>query len=153
MTHLPPTGFTLAVRREPLTLTVRIDGELDHETSDDLLGEVTGQLTADETPPRHVHLDFGETTFIDSSGLTALLMIHRRTSAVGAVLHLDNRPAQLERMLQLTNVLDHLTAPPAAAVDRRAERGERVQRVERAERPKRTEGAEEDDGLTGAGVP
>lgn len=150
MTHLPPTGFTLAVRREPLTLTVRIDGELDHETSDDLLGEVTGRLTADETPPRHVHLDFGEMTFIDSSGLTALLMIHRRTSAVGAVLHLDNRPAQLERMLQLTNVLDHLTAPPAAAADRRAERAERVQR---AERPKRTEGAEEDDGLTGAGVP
>ncbi|MFF5858377.1 STAS domain-containing protein [Streptomyces sp. NPDC012751] len=150
MTHLPPTGFTLAVRREPLTLTVRIDGELDHETSDDLLGEVTGRLTADGTPPRHVHLDFGETTFIDSSGLTALLMIHRRTSAVGAVLHLDNRPARLERMLRLTNVLDHLTAPPAAAADRRAERGERVQR---AERLKRAEGAEGDDGLTGAGVP
>ncbi|MFE1440574.1 STAS domain-containing protein [Streptomyces sp. NPDC058739] len=112
MTHLPPVEFTLNVRREPTVLTITIGGELDHDTSDDLLSKAGEQLTAGRTPPGDVRLDFHDLAYIDSSGLTALLMIHRRTSALGATLHLDNRPAHLERLLQLTNVLGHLTAPP-----------------------------------------
>ncbi|MBL1083705.1 STAS domain-containing protein [Streptomyces actinomycinicus] len=121
MSSLPPTEFSLTVRCEATTLTVLIGGELDHETSDELLSEVSEQLSAGHPPFRDVHLDFGKMTFIDSSGLTALLMIHRRTSAIGAGLHLDNRPPTLERMLQLTNVLDHLTTPPTRTGDQRAE--------------------------------
>ncbi|MET8770481.1 STAS domain-containing protein [Streptomyces sp. NPDC004658] len=131
MTHLPPSGLTVTVRRESTTLTVMVGGELDYDTSDDLLSEVSRQLTGGQPPPADVRLDFRELAYIDSSGLTALLMIHRRTSALGATLHLDNRPAHLDRVLHFTDVLDHLTAPP---------HGPRVQR------------AEEDDGLTGAGV-
>ncbi|MEW2134165.1 STAS domain-containing protein [Streptomyces sp. NPDC005435] len=112
MTHLTPSEFTLTFRREPATLIVMIGGELDHDTSNDLLDEVGQELTACRPFPRDVRLEFGELEHIDSSGLTALLMIHRRTSALGATLHLDNRPPHLERMLRLTNVLDHLTAPP-----------------------------------------
>ncbi|MFF0203363.1 STAS domain-containing protein [Streptomyces sp. NPDC005017] len=112
MTHLPPVEFTLNVRREPAVLTITIGGELDHDTSDDLLSMAGEQLTAGRTPPGDVRLDFHDLAYIDSSGLTTLLMIHRRTSALGATLHLDNRPAHLERLLRLTNVLGHLTAPP-----------------------------------------
>ncbi|MGW4195098.1 STAS domain-containing protein [Streptomyces sp. NPDC005004] len=112
MTHLTPSEFTLTFRREPGTLIVMIGGELDHDTSDDLLDEVSQELRAAPPTPRDVRLDFRELAHIDSSGLTALLMIHRRTNALGATLHLDNRPPHLDRMLQLTNVLDHLTAPP-----------------------------------------
>ncbi|MFE1752354.1 STAS domain-containing protein [Streptomyces anandii] len=131
MTHLPPSEFTLAFRHEPATLTVLIGGELDYDTSDDLLDEVSRRLTAGRPSPADVRLDFRELASIDSSGLTALLMIHRRTSALGATLHLDNRPAHLERLLHLTAVLDHLTAPPT---------GTEVHQ------------AEEDDGPTGADV-
>jgi hypothetical protein len=49
--------------------------------------------------------------------LSALLAVHRRTSAAGARLHLDNRPLHLERILQITGVLDHLTATPAPQAD------------------------------------
>ena len=35
--------------------------------------------------------------------------------ALGATLHLDNQPAVLERVLRMTNVLDHLTAAPDPA--------------------------------------
>ncbi|MFE0508832.1 STAS domain-containing protein [Streptomyces sp. NPDC058964] len=114
MTTLPPSEFTLVVRREPTTLTVHVGGELDYDTSDDLVDAVTENLTGDQTPPRAVHLDFSALTWIDSSGLSALLMVHRRTSTLGATLHLDNRPDVLERMLRLTNVLDHLTGPATA---------------------------------------
>ncbi|MEW2512924.1 STAS domain-containing protein [Streptomyces sp. NPDC046870] len=113
MTHMPPGDFTLTVRRESTTLTVLVSGELDYDTSDDLLDEVGQLLTAGGPPPAEVRLDFRELAYIDSSGLTALLMIHRRTSALGATLHLDNRPSHLERMLHVTDILGHLTAPPA----------------------------------------
>lgn len=111
MTTLPPTEFTLIVRRESGTLTVRVSGELDYDTSDDLVDAVTERLTSDEAPPRIVCLDFTELTWIDSSGLSALLMIHRRTSALGAALHLENRPEVLDRMLDVTNVRAHLAGP------------------------------------------
>jgi hypothetical protein len=39
-------------------------------------------------------------------------MIRRRTCAVGAALHLDNRSALLERLLHQTGTLGHLTARP-----------------------------------------
>jgi anti-anti-sigma factor len=116
MSDLPPAEFTVTVHREPATLIVRVGGELDYDTSDDLVATVTENLTGDEAPPRAVRLDFSDLTWIDSSGLSALLMVHRRTRALGAALHLDNRPDVLERMLRMTNVLDHLLGcgPPEA---------------------------------------
>lgn len=111
MTSLPPsTEFTVTVLHEPGTLTVRVAGELDYDTSDDLVHGVVERLTP-RARLRDVHLDFRLLTWIDSTGLAALLMIHRRTEAVGATLHLDNRPEAMDRMLRITNVLDHLTAP------------------------------------------
>ncbi|MFH8798227.1 STAS domain-containing protein [Streptomyces sp. NPDC017936] len=131
MSPMPPTEFTLVVRREAATLTVCVSGELDYDTCDELIDATTENLTGDEPPPRAVRLDFRDLTWIDSSGLSALLMIHRRTSAVGAVLHLDHRPDFLERMLHVTNVLDHLTG--------------RATPVEARE-------AAQEDGVTGAGA-
>ncbi|WKE70338.1 STAS domain-containing protein [Streptomyces sp. WP-1] len=115
MTLTPPAEFTVAARREHATLVVRVGGELDYDTSDELVAEVVRHLTAGLPPPAAVRLDFGALTWIDSSGLSALLMIHRRTSALGATLHLDDRPEILERLLRVTNVLDHLTAPVTGA--------------------------------------
>ncbi|OIK24820.1 STAS domain-containing protein [Streptomyces malaysiense] len=126
MTITPPTEFTVVSRRERATLVVRVGGELDYDTSDELVDEVVRQLTAGQTPPAEVRLDFGALTWIDSSGLSALLMIHRRTSAFGATLRLDDRPEILERLLRVTNVLDHLTAPAAGPRHGGTERGEGV---------------------------
>lgn len=110
MTDPHPTDFAVSVVREPHTLMVRLSGELDYDTSDDLTSAVAEHL-AEPVPVHDVRLDFGELTWLDSTGLSALLMIHRRTSSLGARLHLDNRPDVLERMLRMTNVLEHLTAP------------------------------------------
>ncbi|WP_042369923.1 STAS domain-containing protein [Streptacidiphilus neutrinimicus] len=112
MTDVPPTELTLTVRRDHATMIVRVCGELDFDTCGGLTETVTAQLTDDQDPPTHVRLDFSGLTCIDSSGLSALLMVHRRTSALGATLYLDNQPPAMRRMLELTNVLNHLTAPP-----------------------------------------
>ncbi|GGX59249.1 STAS domain-containing protein [Streptomyces minutiscleroticus] len=118
MTGLPPTEFVLVARHEPPALTVRVAGELDYDTSEDLVGAVVEHLS--EAAQIHdVHLDFSGLTWIDSTGLSALLTVHRHVGAAGATLHLDNRPGVLERMLHMTNVLDHLTAPAAGGQARR----------------------------------
>ncbi|MBJ6637303.1 STAS domain-containing protein [Streptomyces sp. DHE7-1] len=113
MTQHSATEFSLTTDNAPSTLTVRVAGDLDYDTCDELVDTVVAGL-AGPPAPRHVRLDFAALTWIDSMGLSALLMIHRHTCAVGAVLHLDNRPDALERMLRQTNVLGHLTAPVAA---------------------------------------
>ncbi|WP_411070220.1 STAS domain-containing protein [Streptomyces sp. cmx-4-25] len=109
------TEFALGLVREPDSLYVRVSGDFDYDTCDELVDVVTENLTGDGTPPRGVRLDFGGLTYIDSSGLSALLLVHRRASALGATLYLDNRPDFMERMLHITNVLDHLTGPPSVS--------------------------------------
>jgi len=123
MSNLPPTPFALTVRHEPPVLTVQVRGELDYDTSAEFTDTVVDHLSRSEQL-RDLRLDFSRLAWIDSSGLSALLMIHRRADAIGAHLHLDNRPEFLDRMLDITNVRDHLTAPAAdtaAAADERAE--------------------------------
>lgn len=95
---------------------VRFAGDLDYGHTKELLDAVTG-LLSDTADVRAVHLDFTDLTFCDSVGLSALLEVHRQTSNIGARLHLDNRPAQLNRILELTGVLEYLTADPGAAAE------------------------------------
>ncbi|MEU2896602.1 STAS domain-containing protein [Streptomyces sp. NPDC006967] len=102
-------GVRPASGRETATLTVRVAGELDGTGGAELTAVVVARLTGPE-PPRAVRLDFRALAGIDRLGLAELLMIRRHTSAAGAVLHLDNRPAALDRLLRRTNVLEHLTA-------------------------------------------
>lgn len=91
-------------------LTVHIAGDLDYSTCGELVDFVTGRL---DTLPgvREVRLDFRGLTHIDSSGLSALLAVRRRTGAARALLRLDERSTELNRMLHLTNTLEHLTSP------------------------------------------
>jgi anti-anti-sigma factor len=81
MTELNPTEFTVTVLHESTTLTVRVAGELDYATSDELIDVVDRHLTADHPGLSDVHLNFRNLTWIDSTGLSALLMVHRRTTA------------------------------------------------------------------------
>ncbi|MFF4169533.1 STAS domain-containing protein [Streptomyces sp. NPDC001744] len=111
MNHFPSLEFTLGIVRKSTSLYVSVGGEFDYDTCDELVDAVTEHLSAGGAPLRDVRLGFGGLTHIDSSGLAALLLIHRRVSARGAALHLDDRPDFFERMLRITNVLDHLTGP------------------------------------------
>ncbi|GAB3578700.1 STAS domain-containing protein [Amycolatopsis endophytica] len=92
---------------DPRTLRGALSGDLDQVTGDDLLTELTAQLTPGLDD---VRLDCGTLGHCDSYGLSILLMIARRVRASGANLHLDERPPELERLLHQTRTLDFLTA-------------------------------------------
>ncbi|CAL9595145.1 STAS domain-containing protein [Streptomyces sp. enrichment culture] len=80
---------------------IRLVGELDWETADDLTAAALACLSA-QPPPRRLHLDCAGLTLCDSLGLAALLTIYRRAQETGTGLYLDNRPALLDRVLELT---------------------------------------------------
>ncbi|MFF3694062.1 STAS domain-containing protein [Streptomyces sp. NPDC002221] len=106
MTTLP--GLHLATIDTQDTVRIEITGDLDYQTVDLLLDEVTAQM---EGRPglRDLHLHFAEVGTVDSMGLSILLMIHRRTTEAGIRLHLDDRPSSLDRILDITGTLDYLT--------------------------------------------
>ncbi|MEU9558171.1 STAS domain-containing protein [Streptomyces fumanus] len=108
MTTLP-SALRLTTTGTADTVRIQITGDLDHDHADLLLDEVTAQLGA-RPGLRALRLHCAEIGAVDSMGLSVLLMIGRRTAAAGTRLYLDDRPARLTRLLDLTGTLDHFTA-------------------------------------------
>ncbi|MFE6776419.1 STAS domain-containing protein [Streptomyces sp. NPDC057702] len=112
MTTLPPT-LRLSTVEADGGVRVEITGDLDYDNADFLLEEVTARLAA-RRDLASLRLSFAHVGVIDSMGLSTLLMIARRATSAGVRLHLENRPARLDRLLVVTGTLEHLTAPPPA---------------------------------------
>lgn len=107
-------NLILTIDTSVRSATVRVAGDLDYATTGQLVTAVTGLL--DDVPTvRDIHLDFRDLGFCDSAGLSGLLLVHRRSSAAGARLYLDHRPRHLDRIFDITGILEHLTTPPADA--------------------------------------
>ncbi|MFJ6698282.1 STAS domain-containing protein [Streptomyces sp. NPDC091272] len=114
----PSTMPSPPVRPTPLRCTAAPDGahrvrlhvygDLDYDNAERLLDAVREQL---DRHPRDLHLHCAEVVTVDSMGLSVLLMVQRVTTAAGAHLHLEDRTPALDRLLQITGTLDHLTAP------------------------------------------
>ncbi|MEU6812826.1 STAS domain-containing protein [Streptomyces sp. NPDC046831] len=109
MTTPQPQPFSLSVDAGPPSAVLRVAGGLDYETHGELVKSVTSLLTWH--PLRELTLDLSRLDAVDSSGLSALLLIRRRTDEAGVVLRLDRRPAVLERLLDRTGTLELLTGP------------------------------------------
>ncbi|MET8027259.1 STAS domain-containing protein [Streptomyces avermitilis] len=117
MTTSSSPYFTTTADAASTVAVVRVAGDLDYESCHAFV-RATELLLAErrETgPPLSVlRLDFAELDSIDSMGLSALLMVRRRTDATGVSLYLEERPTCLERLLEITGTLDYLTAPCGA---------------------------------------
>ncbi|MGW3159427.1 STAS domain-containing protein [Streptomyces sp. NPDC001089] len=116
MTPSHPTALTLTVETEAGTVLVHVAGDLDFESSDELLKTVErwlGEHRDTKGEPADLRIEFSALDTIDTMGLSILLMIRRMTDLRGVRLHLDERPPVLERLLNVTGTLHHLTAPRA----------------------------------------
>ncbi|MBK3633488.1 STAS domain-containing protein [Streptomyces sp. MBT97] len=120
MTSYLPAEFSVTVQTaDAQALHLAVHGDLDYDTSDDFTPTVARALDAhaERYGPtlRDLHLDWAELTAFDSSGLSALLGLHRRTHPAGITLHLHHQPVYLTRMLKVTGVTGHLTQHAPAA--------------------------------------
>ncbi|MFF2568916.1 STAS domain-containing protein [Streptomyces sp. NPDC058084] len=95
-------------------LYAELAGDLAWDATDELLDVARAHLSA--TPdPGDIRLDCARMTLCDSMGLSALLALHRYSTAAGVRLHLEHRPPVLDRLLLLTGTYEHLTERTEAA--------------------------------------
>lgn len=100
-----PTEISTSVQADGLVV-VHVYGEVDMATAPDLRAAASYHLAAG----RNVAVDLAETTFMDASGVSALLAVHGAARRVGrslTVLHASHRP--VARVLQLSGVTDVLS--------------------------------------------
>jgi anti-anti-sigma factor len=105
----PPIDYmnlSVTITKTGRSACVRVRGDLDYETADEVV-EAASQLLARQVDLIDLHLDFSGLTFLDSAALSGLLLLHRRTTQSGVQLHLDHRPAFLDRVLQVTGLHGH----------------------------------------------
>ncbi|MEU7974453.1 STAS domain-containing protein [Micromonospora sp. NPDC049089] len=86
---------------------LRLTGELDYDSAPELIAAAAGLRGRDDAP---VLVDLTGVTLCDSSGLSALLVVHR---AAGAI-RLTGVSPQLQRMLDRTGLTELLFETYAA---------------------------------------
>jgi anti-anti-sigma factor len=101
---LPPAGLSLRARAHGDRDTLALAGDLDLATSPELEATV-GQLC---TEGRELVLDLSELSFIDSTGLLAILKARERCAERRCGFFLIPGPPAVQRVFQLTDLLERL---------------------------------------------
>ncbi|MFI7213375.1 STAS domain-containing protein [Micromonospora maritima] len=104
---MPAQLLTIEVDRlDAGSARLRLSGELDFDTAPELV-EAAARLRRDGH--QELELDFAGVVLCDSSGLSALVVIHR--AGTGAVRLLHTNPA-VRQLLDRTGLTEVLAAPP-----------------------------------------
>ncbi|WP_078946095.1 STAS domain-containing protein [Streptomyces exfoliatus] len=90
-------------------LYVTLAGDLAWDSAEELLDAARAHLDP-ASAPTDLRVDCAGLTLCDSTGLSALLALHRLARAAGVSLHFDRRPPFLDRLLLLTGTYEHLTS-------------------------------------------
>lgn len=89
-----------ALRRS--VLLVRLTGELDHHRAEQMRREVDRELT--RTRASSLLFDLGGLTFMDSSGVGALLGRYRRISAAGGRFAVCEAPPVISKITEISGL-------------------------------------------------
>lgn len=92
-------------RREQDRVVLRLTGELDLASAPILERALEGE---DVTGAPLVVLDLDGLEFVDSTGLRAILLAHSGSSARGREFAITPGSPQVQRLLSITSVTDHL---------------------------------------------
>ncbi|MBN0043849.1 STAS domain-containing protein [Streptomyces actuosus] len=106
-----PLSVKITVPREGVAL-LTFSGPLDHETAPEFRLHLADQLAHGR---RHILLDLAAVPFMDSSGMNAVLRVHRETRDLPGSLHVIAPAPPVRRILDLTGVSQMV--PVSAGVD------------------------------------
>ena len=90
-------------------VAVKVTGDIDLATADKVGEALTEALSKGSS----VWVDLSAVTFLDSTGIRALVQAHRRASVQGASLYVHGAQQWVAKVLEVTGV-GPLLAPPAA---------------------------------------
>lgn len=97
------------------TVRIAVHGEVDVATAAELRDVVLATLV--KSRPTLIVLDFRLVSFIDSTGIGALVASHKAAAVTGAELRLENLSAFAHRQLWITGLLGLFGYPaPSAAL-------------------------------------
>ena len=102
--------FRIDTRREGDRVVVAPTGEIDLATS----GQLHAALTEAFGSVEDVDLDLTDVTFIDSTGLRALLLAHQTAQEKGWMFTVSGANSAAKRLLELTGVAEVVRQPPPA---------------------------------------
>jgi anti-anti-sigma factor len=97
----------------PGAARVTVIGEVDMATADGLRDELLNALAA--LHPRCFEVELAEVTFLDCSGVTALVVAGQAAGRTGCQLRIMNPQPVVRRVLTLTGLLGALTPDPGRA--------------------------------------
>lgn len=92
--------------REGANAAVRLSGDLDIVTSDEVKRELVELIDGGHTT---LALDLSDVGFVDSSGLGVLVAVHRHAEAQGGAFVVRSAPPQVRRLFEITRLGDLLT--------------------------------------------
>jgi anti-sigma B factor antagonist len=98
--------LVLDTQRHGAAAIVRVKGELDAYSAPSLEDLGTNLLADGVT---EIVLDLAATSFVDSSGLRAILTLHRRIENDRGELALGNPSEPVLRLLEITGLTEHFT--------------------------------------------
>lgn len=104
MTDAAPLNVVVAVDEGVARVTIQ--GELDLDRADEVASQLSDLPAQGATA---VLVDASGLSFIDSSGLRALLSAREQLEEAGATLQLINLSPAVERVLDMTGTRAHLT--------------------------------------------
>ncbi|MBV8952417.1 MAG: STAS domain-containing protein [Actinobacteria bacterium] len=122
MAALP--DFRIETLKSGSGITIKLSGELDSATCDELVsafehavgpvGQAGGPPAGAGESPK-VTLDLSDVTFIDSSGLRAVILVERSAGEHGMAITMLPPPQALTDLLQIADTSDHVTLAPHGA--------------------------------------
>lgn len=83
-------------------LTARLGGEIDHHTAKGMREAI--DYAIELNMPSLLVLDFGDISFMDSSGIGLVMGRYRNLAKSGAELHITNAPPTIYKMLKLAGI-------------------------------------------------
>lgn len=98
-----PVRLQIASEEGPDGTVLSLAGELDIASAP-LLVQATASV--DRTGPRQLIIDLGGVTFMDSTGLRALLLARQQADEHDQLLVLRPGPRQVQRVFELSGTLD-----------------------------------------------
>jgi anti-sigma B factor antagonist len=104
--------LVLTTDRNGDQVVLAVQGELDAYTAPALEDHIAA-LLAEQT--KELLLDLSQTAFLDSSGLRALLTVHRRLEGSGGRLELREASEPVLRLLEITGLREHFGVPAASS--------------------------------------
>lgn len=94
--------MAVKITSTPMRLTVCLSGEIDHHNAAVLRLEADEAIQSSLAP--NVRLDFGEVTFMDSSGIGFVLGRYRIVESYGGNIEVVNLSQRIYSMMQLAGL-------------------------------------------------